>query len=73
MSQVISINIDDELLTELDNDIKNSVFSNRSQAFVYVMSRYLHRKKFERVERVLSTLSMLLGFTIVILLILLGV
>ena len=72
MQQVISISINNELLDELDNDIKNSVFSNRSQAFVYVMGKYLHKKRFDRIERVMTTLGMLLGFAVVIFLIVIG-
>lgn len=71
MVQSISITIDEKILSKLDKDIEHSVFSNRSQAFSYVMSRYLHSKRFDRVERVITTLGMLMGFVVVILLIIL--
>ena len=72
MVQSISITIDEEILSKLDNNIEHSIFNNRSQAFSYVMSRYLHRKRFEKLERVVTTLGMLLGISVIILLILLG-
>ena len=58
---------------DVDSFARNNGFKDRSPFIEYCTAKEIHRKRFERIERVLSTLAMLMGFTIVILLILLGV
>ena len=67
-----SISFRDISWDEVDNFAHKIGFKDRSPFIEYCTAKEIHRKRFERIERTLSTLAMLLGFAIVILLIILG-
>ena len=57
---------------DVDSFAHNVGFKDRSPFIEYCIAKEIHRKRFDKIERTLSTLAMLLGFAVVILLILLG-
>jgi len=58
---------------DVDNFAHKNGFKDRSPFIEYCAAKEIHRKRFERIRQVMSILIMLLGFSIIIFLILLGV
>ena len=58
---------------DVDSYAKQHGFKDRSPFIEYCTGREIHRKRYEQIKKVLNTLIMLMGFTIVILLLFLGV
>jgi len=54
---------------EVDCFARENGFRDRSPFIEYCTSKEMYKKKFDKVERIISTLGMLLGFAIVIFLI----
>lgn len=56
---------------DVDSFAKANGFRDRSPFIEYCTSKEMFRKRFDRIERVITTIGMLLGFAAVILLIIL--
>lgn len=57
---------------DVDSFAKNHGFKDRSPFIEYCTSKIVHKNRFEKLNSVIHVLITLLGFTIVILLIILG-
>lgn len=55
----------------VDKSAHDSGFKDRSPYIEYCTSKEIYRKRFDKFERVITTLGMLVGFAVVIFLILL--
>jgi len=70
MSQhVKSISIDEELLKEVDEELKNSVFNGLSQLVSFLLHRYLHQRKLSKYKDIILYLTILLCFALTLIVI----
>lgn len=58
--------------SDVDQKVKNGTFRNRSQYIQYLVERDINKKRFEKYNKIINTLIMLLGFCTIILLIIIG-
>ena len=68
-----SISFRDLNWDDVDKFAQHHGFKDRSPFIEYCTSKEIYHKRFDKIDRVITTLGMLIGFTIVILLIIMGV
>ena len=73
MDQLITLRIDTSFLKRVDDEVKKSIFNKRSQCVIYLLERFVNKRRIDKIKGLFLYLIIMLGFSIVILLLILRV
>ena len=71
MKQVITVELDNQLLKDVEQAIEKSSFRNRTHLIEYYLQKFTYEKTFTKHKELLRYITILLGFALLIVLIVL--